>query len=127
MTDKCAQLTVIDNTGAELVNLFNIAKKKTLRVNVGDIVKVSVTEAIPNCAKAPRGSVHSALVTTVNKHENGMRFSKTTVVLLVTDKKTNKKSKEIVMLGTRVNGYVSKTLQNNPLFKNIVSKAEGVY
>lgn len=125
MTDKGAILRVIDNTGAERVNLFNIPGKKTHNVAVGDKVKVSVVKAIPNCVKAPCGSVHTALVVSTAKFDkvNNMKFSHTAVVLL------NKveKGKDLSMLGTRLNGPISSALQLNPAFKAIVSKAEGVY
>lgn len=126
MTDKGVWLKVIDNTGAKYAQLFTILGKRTLTIAVGDIVRVSVVEAIPNCQKAPKGSVHLGIITTIaGKFSGNMQFSHSTVVLL--GGKSDKKNVP-GMLGTRLHGPVSRCLlDRGNVARSIVSKAEEVF
>ena len=56
------KLTVADNTGARIVQCIKvIGGSKRRFASIGDIIVVSVKEAIPN-GKVKKGTVHKAIV-----------------------------------------------------------------
>ena len=56
------ELSVADNTGAKIIECIKVlGGSKRRYASVGDLIVVSVKEAIPN-GKVKKGSVHKAIV-----------------------------------------------------------------
>ncbi|NIP39849.1 MAG: 50S ribosomal protein L14 [Candidatus Dadabacteria bacterium] len=110
-----------DNSGAK--NLFCIkvlggSSRKYARI--GDVVVVSVKEAIPN-SKVEKGSVQRAVIVRTRKEqrrEDGsyVRFDDNAAVLI---------TKEMEPIGTRVFGPIARELRNKGFMK-IISLAPEV-
>ena len=115
------ELTVADNTGAKKVECIKVlGGSKRRYASIGDIIKVSVKEAIPK-GKVKKGSVHNAVVVRVKKgiHRNDgskVRFDNNAAVL------TDDKGEPI---GTRIFGPVTRELRNRGQMK-IISLAPEV-
>ena len=98
------ELMVADNTGAKRVECIKVlGGSKRRYASIGDIIKVSVKEAIPK-GKVKKGSVHNAVVVRVKKgiHRNDgskVRFDNNAAVL------TDDKGEPI---GTRIFGPVTR-------------------
>ena len=114
-------LTVADNSGARLVQCIKVlggTKKKS--ATIGDLIVVSVKEAIPN-GKVKKGEVVRAVIV---RTSNGIfrfdgsriKFDKNAVVLL---------TKEGEPIGTRIFGPVTRELRNRGQMK-IISLAPEV-
>ena len=101
------ELMVADNTGAKRVECIKVlGGSKRRYASIGDIIKVSVKEAIPK-AKVKKGSVHNAVVVRVKKgiHRNDgskVKFDNNAAVL------TDEKGEPI---GTRIFGPVTRELR----------------
>ena len=101
------ELTVADNTGAKRVECIKVlGGSKRRYASIGDIIKVSVKEAIPK-GKVKKGSVHNAVVVRVKKgiHRNDgskVKFDNNAAVL------TDEKGEPI---GTRIFGPVTRELR----------------
>ena len=101
------ELTVADNTGAKKVECIKVlGGSKRRYASIGDIIKVSVKEAIPK-GKVKKGSVHNAVVVRVKKgiHRNDgskVKFDNNAAVL------TDDKGEPI---GTRIFGPVTRELR----------------
>ena len=101
------ELMVADNTGAKKVECIKVlGGSKRRYASIGDIIKVSVKEAIPK-GKVKKGSVHNAVVVRVKKgiHRNDgskVRFDNNAAVL------TDEKGEPI---GTRIFGPVTRELR----------------
>ena len=101
------ELMVADNTGAKKVECIKVlGGSKRRYASIGDIIKVSVKEAIPK-GKVKKGSVHNAVVVRVKKgiHRNDgskVRFDNNAAVL------TDDKGEPI---GTRIFGPVTRELR----------------
>ena len=101
------ELMVADNTGAKKVECIKVlGGSKRRYASIGDIIKVSVKEAIPK-AKVKKGSVHNAVVVRVKKgiHRNDgskVKFDNNAAVL------TDEKGEPI---GTRIFGPVTRELR----------------
>ena len=101
------ELTVADNTGAKKVECIKVlGGSKRRYASIGDIIKVSVKEAIPK-GKVKKGSVHNAVVVRVKKgiHRNDgskVKFDNNAAVL------TDEKGEPI---GTRIFGPVTRELR----------------
>ncbi len=114
-------LDVADNSGAKKVMCVKVlGGSHHMVASLGDVIVVSVKEAIPN-GKVKKGDVHRALIVRTKKgvrRPDGslIRFDSNSVVLL------NKQSEPI---GTRVFGTVTRELRAKKFVK-IVSLAEGV-
>lgn len=114
-------LNVADNSGARSVMCIKVlGGSKRRYANIGDIIKVSIKEAIPN-AKVKKGEVMDAVVVRTRKgvrRPDGslIRFDGNAVVLL------NNQSQPI---GTRIFGPVTRELRNEKFMK-IISLAEEV-
>src|SRR3546814_13888775 len=108
-------LSVADNSGAREVQVIQV-KGSTYRryAGVGDLVKVSVKDAVPR-GKVKKGEVHDAVVVRTRfpiKRADGsvIRFDSNAAVLLTTT---------LEPLGTRIFGPVPRELRE--LFMKIVS------
>ena len=115
------ELMVADNTGAKKVECIKVlGGSKRRYASIGDIIKVSVKEAIPK-GKVKKGSVHNAVVVRVKKgiHRNDgskVKFDNNAAVL------TDEKGEPI---GTRIFGPVTRELRNRGQMK-IISLAPEV-
>ena len=114
-------LTVADNSGARLVQCIKVlggTKKRS--ATIGDLIVVSVKEAIPN-GKVKKGEVVRAVIV---RTSNGIfrfdgskiKFDKNAVVLL---------TKEGEPIGTRIFGPVTRELRTKR-FTKIISLAPEV-
>ncbi|TKB49550.1 50S ribosomal protein L14 [Ferrimonas aestuarii] len=114
-------LDVADNSGARSVQCIKVLGGSHRRyAHIGDIVKVSVKEAIPR-GKAKKGDVYNAVVVRTKKgvrRPDGsvIRFDRNAAVLL------NASNQPI---GTRIFGPVTRELRNEQFMK-IVSLAPEV-
>jgi len=101
------ELMVADNTGAKRVECIKVlGGSKRRYASIGDVIKVSVKEAIPK-GKVKKGSVHNAVVVRVKKgiHRNDgskVKFDNNAAVL------TDDKGEPI---GTRIFGPVTRELR----------------
>ena len=101
------KLTVADNTGARIVQCIKvIGGSKRRFASIGDIIVVSVKEAIPN-GKVKKGTVHKAIVvrTRYAVHRNDgskVKFDNNAAVII------DEKGEPI---GTRIFGPVTRELR----------------
>jgi len=118
MIQKKTVLDVADNSGARRVMCIQAKGGSGRRyANIGDIIKVTVKEVIPD-GKVKKGEVHNAVVVRTRKgvrRKDGslIRFDGNAVVLLNT---------QLQPVGTRVFGPVTRELRTE-LFMKIVSLA----
>lgn len=114
-------LNVADNSGAKKVYCIRIVGgSKRKYASVGDIITVSVKEAIPN-SKVAKGEVAKAVIVRTNKEVRRadgsyIRFDDNAAVLI---------NKEGEPLGTRVFGPVARELRAKNFMK-IISLAPEV-
>ena len=115
------ELMVADNTGAKRVECIKVlGGSKRRYASIGDVIKVSVKEAIPK-GKVKKGSVHNAVVVRVKKgiHRNDgskVKFDNNAAVL------TDEKGEPV---GTRIFGPVTRELRTRGQMK-IISLAPEV-
>ena len=115
------KLNVADNSGAKLVQCIKIlGGSKRRSANIGDVIVVSVKEAIPN-GKVKMGEVTRAVIVRTKKcvsRRDGslIRFDKNSAVLL---------TKEGEPIGTRIFGPVTRELRLKN-FTKIISLAPEV-
>ena len=101
------ELNVADNTGARIVECIKVVGGSKRRyASVGDIIVVSVKDAIPN-AKVKKGTVHRAVVVRTKKSiyrndGSNVKFDNNAVVI------TDEKGEPI---GTRIFGPVTRELR----------------
>jgi large subunit ribosomal protein L14 len=111
-------LEVADNSGARRVMCIKVlGGSKRRYAGIGDVIKVSVKEAIPR-AKVKKGEVLFAVIVRTRKgvrRPDGslIRFDENSVVLLNAQKQP---------IGTRIFGPVTRELRNDSFMK-IVSLA----
>ena len=114
-------LEVADNSGARRVQCIKvIGGSKRKFASVGDVIIVSVKEAIPK-GKVNKGDVHHAVIVRTAKEirrndESAIRFDKNAAVLI------NKQQEPI---GTRIFGPVTRELRAKKFMK-IISLAPEV-
>ena len=102
------ELTVADNTGARIVECIKVlGGSKRRYASIGDMIVISVKEAIPT-GKVKKGSVHKAVVVRTKKaiyrnDGSNVKFDNTAVVI------TDEKGEPI---GTRIFGPVTKELRS---------------
>jgi large subunit ribosomal protein L14 len=114
-------LTVADNSGAKLVQCIKVlGGSKRRYANIGDVIKVSVKEAIPR-GKVKKGDVYDAVIVRTRKgvrRTDGsvIRFDNNAAVLL-----DNKRE----VIGTRIFGPVTRELRSEQFMK-IISLAPEV-
>ena len=115
------ELLVADNTGAKRVECIKVlGGSKRRYAGVGDLIVVSVKDALPN-GKVKKGSVHKAVVVRTKKEifrKDGskVQFDSNSVVL------TDEKGEPI---GTRIFGPVTRELRTRGQMK-IISLAPEV-
>ncbi|MDH5637569.1 MAG: 50S ribosomal protein L14 [Nitrospinota bacterium] len=114
-------LKVADNSGARRVRCIKVMGGHHRRyATIGDLIKVSIIEAIPN-SKEKKGTVRNAVVVRVSKgirRVNGtyIKFDENAAVLLNDDRE---------VIGTRIFGPVGRELRAKEFMK-IVSLAPEV-
>jgi large subunit ribosomal protein L14 len=114
-------LDVVDNSGAKKVMCIKVlGGSHHMIAGVGDVIVVSIKEAIPH-GKVKKGDVHKALIVRTKKgvkraDGSTITFDTNAVVLL---------NKQGEPLGTRVFGPVTRELRAKKFLK-IVSLAEEV-
>ena len=121
MIQMQTKLDVADNSGARLLQCIKVlggSKRKT--ASVGDVIVVSIKEAIPR-GRVKKGDVHRAVIVRTSKEvkrQDGtcIRFDKNAAVLV------NKSNEPI---GTRIFGPVTRELRGKKFMK-IVSLAPEV-
>ena len=115
------ELQVADNTGAKRVECIKVlGGSKRRYAGVGDLIVVSVKDALPN-GKVKKGSVHKAVIVRTKKEifrKDGskVQFDNNSVVL------TDEKGEPI---GTRIFGPVTRELRSRGQMK-IISLAPEV-
>lgn len=121
MIQTRSMLDVADNSGARRVMCIKVlGGSKRRYANVGDVIKVSVKEAISR-GKVKKGEVLSAVVVRTRKgvrRQDGslIRFDNNAVVLL---------NNQLQPVGTRIFGPVTRELRNENFMK-IISLAPEV-
>jgi len=121
MIQMQTQLQVADNSGARRVQCIKVlGGSKRRYAGVGDIIKVSIKEAIPR-GKVKKGDVHNAVVVRTRKgvrRPDGsiIRFDSNAAVLL---------NASLQPIGTRIFGPVTRELRNEKFMK-IISLAPEV-
>ena len=115
------EMNVADNTGAKIVECIKVlGGSKRRYASVGDLVVVSVKDAIPN-GKVKKGSVHKAVVVRTKKaiyrnDGSAVKFDNNAVVI------TDEKGEPI---GTRIFGPVTREFRTKGQTK-IISLAPEV-
>jgi large subunit ribosomal protein L14 len=118
MIQEQTLIDVADNSGAkEVICIKVLGGSKRRYANIGDIVKVSIRQAIPK-GKVKKGDVMSALVVRTKKgvrRPDGslIRFDSNAVVLL---------NNQLQPIGTRIFGPVTRELRSTK-FMRIISLA----
>ena len=121
MIQTQSYLQVADNSGAREVMCIKVLGGSHRRyANVGDIIKVSVKEAIPR-GKVKKGQVMSAVVVRTKKgvrRPDGslIKFDENAAVLL---------NNQLAPIGTRIFGPVTRELRSDK-FMRIISLAPEV-
>lgn len=121
MIQMQSNLDVADNSGARRVQCIKVlggSKRKT--ANVGDVIIVSIKDAIPR-GKVEKGSVHKAVIVRTAKEihrsdGSAIRFDRNAVVLINTTGEP---------IGTRIFGPVTRELRFRGYMK-IISLAPEV-
>jgi large subunit ribosomal protein L14 len=114
------KLDVADNSGArEVMCIKVLGGSKRRYANIGDVIKVSVKEAIPR-GKVKKGEVLNAVVVRTRKgvrRQDGslIRFDNNAVVLL---------NPQLQPIGTRIFGPVTRELRTENFMKIISLAAE---
>ncbi len=115
MIQQESTLDVADNSGAKLVQCIKVLGGSKRKVaSVGDIIVVSIKDAIPR-GKVKKGDVHKAVIVRVKKdikRDDGsvIRFDKNAAVLI---------NKEGEPIGTRIFGPVVRELRARGFMKII--------
>jgi large subunit ribosomal protein L14 len=121
MIQMQSELDVADNSGARRVMCIKVlGGSKRRYAGIGDVIKVSVKEAIPR-GKVKKGEVLNAVIVRTKKgvrRPDGscIRFDENTVVLL---------NAQLQPIGTRVFGPVTRELRGENFMK-IISLAPEV-
>ena len=121
MIQTQSRLGVADNSGAKEVMCIKVLGGSHRRyANIGDIIKVSIRDAIPR-GKVKKGEVHNALVVRTRKgvrRPDGsvIRFDSNSAVIL---------NANLQPIGTRIFGPVTRELRTEKFMK-IVSLAPEV-
>ena len=116
-----SMLEVADNSGARRVQCIKVlGGSKRRYAGIGDVIKISIKEAIPN-SRVKKGEMFSALVVRTRKgvrRPDGslIRFDRNAAVLL---------NAQLQPIGTRIFGPVTRELRSER-FMRIVSLAPEV-
>lgn len=120
MIQMQTRLQVADNTGAkELMCLKVLGGSKRRFAGAGDVIVVSVKDAIPR-GKVKKGSVHRAVIV---RTAHGLRREDGTTICF--DENAAVLLKQNEPLGTRIFGPVPRELRRN--FMKVASLAPEVY
>ena len=115
------ELFVADNTGAKKIECIKVlGGSKRRYASIGDIIVVSVKEAIPR-GKVKKGSVHKAVIVRTKQgvfRNDGSKVKFDNNAAVLTDEKGEP-------LGTRIFGPVTRELRNRGQMK-IISLAPEV-
>lgn len=109
MIQMQSTLQSADNSGAKLLRCFKVlGGSKKQFANVGDIVMVSVRDALPS-GKVKKGDKHKAVIVRTKKvvtrpDGSTIRFDENAAVLI--------KGKDNEPIGTRIFGPVSREIRN---------------
>ncbi|MEH6455608.1 MAG: 50S ribosomal protein L14 [Cocleimonas sp.] len=121
MIQMQTQLDIADNSGARRVQCIKVLGGSHRRyAGIGDIIKVSIKEAIPR-GKVKKGDVYTAVVVRTakgvrRKDGSTIRFDKNSAVLL---------NAKLEPIGTRIFGPVTRELRDKNFMK-IISLAPEV-
>jgi large subunit ribosomal protein L14 len=121
MIQMQSRMKVADNSGAKEVMCIKVlGGSKRRYAGIGDIIKISVKEALPN-SKVKKGDVYDAVIVRtkkgVRRRDGSMiRFDSNAAVLL---------NANLQPLGTRIFGPVTRELRNERFMK-IISLAPEV-
>ena len=121
MIQMQTQLNIADNSGARRVQCIKVLGGSHRRyAGIGDIIKVSIKEAIPR-GKVKKGDVYTAVVVRTakgvrRKDGSAIRFDSNAAVLLNT---------KLEPIGTRIFGPVTRELRDKNFMK-IISLAPEV-
>ncbi|WP_054030753.1 50S ribosomal protein L14 [Desulfatitalea tepidiphila] len=121
MIQSETRLTVADNSGARVLYCIKVLGGSRRRyASIGDVIVVSVKDAIPN-AKVKKGDVHKAVIVRTSKEirrpdGSYIRFDDNSAVLINNQREP---------LGTRIFGPVARELRAKRFMK-IVSLAPEV-
>lgn len=121
MIQTQSMLDVADNSGARRVKCIKVLGGSNRRyANIGDVIKVSVKEAIAR-GKVKKGEVFDAVIVRTKKgirrlDGSAIRFDENAVVLL---------SNQLQPIGTRVFGPITRELRGDKFMK-IISLAPEV-
>ncbi len=121
MIQMQTQLNIADNSGARRVQCIKVLGGSHRRyAGIGDIIKVSIKEAIPR-GKVKKGDVYTAVVVRTakgvrRKDGSAIRFDTNSAVLLNT---------KLEPIGTRIFGPVTRELRDKNFMK-IISLAPEV-
>jgi large subunit ribosomal protein L14 len=121
MIQTQTMLDVADNSGARRVMCIKVLGGTRRRyASIGDVIKVSVKEAIPR-GKVKKGEVHNAVIVRTKKgvrrpDGSTIRFDENAVVLL---------NAQLQPVGTRVFGPITRELRGDNFMK-IISLAPEV-
>ena len=121
MIQMQTQLDVADNSGARRVQCIKVlGGSKRMTAGVGDVIVVSVKEAIPR-GRVKKGDVHHAVIVRTAKEirrrdGTSIRFDRNAAVLI---------NKQHEPIGTRIFGPVTRELRAKQFMK-IVSLAPEV-
>ena len=115
MIQMQTNLEVADNSGAKRVQCIKVlggSKRKT--AGVGDVIVVSVKEAIPR-GRVKKGDIHRAVIVRTRKaikraDGSAIRFDRNAAVLV---------NKQLEPIGTRIFGPVVRELRAKKHMKNI--------
>jgi large subunit ribosomal protein L14 len=116
-----SMLDVADNSGARRVQCIKVlGGSKRRYANIGDVIKISIKEAIPN-SRVKKGELFDALVVRTRKgvrRPDGslIRFDRNAAVLL---------NPQLQPIGTRIFGPVTRELRSER-FMRIISLAPEV-
>ncbi len=121
MIQMRSNLEVADNSGARRVQCIKVlggSKRRT--ATIGDVIVVSIKEAIPR-GRVKKGDVHKAVIVRTSKEihradGSSVRFDRNAAVLI---------SKEGEPIGTRIFGPVTRELRGKGYLK-IISLAPEV-
>ena len=121
MIQSETNLSIADNSGAKRVQCIKVlGGSKRRYAAVGDVIVVSVKEAVPR-ARVKKGEVHKAVVVRTSKEirrrdGSAIRFDDNAAVLI---------SKDLEPIGTRIFGPVTRELRAKNFMK-IISLAPEV-
>ena len=114
MITKQTRLEVADNTGARSLMCIHVLGQKKTFARIGDIIKVSVKEAIPT-GMVKKGEVHDALIVRTRQvisrpDGSKLKFDHNAAVIIDADKNPK---------GSRIFGPVARELRDKNFMKVI--------